>query len=195
MLSSSLVAETCHARPRISAPRTHGVVSDQWMAGARMARRSRIGKREIAWSARLLVTLGPAIWLVSHNAPAVAPITWALLGFFLFILPRSCRATKTDGTLCANNSNGLLGGCQVRKHKWQNAWRLIPLHWRPASARPDMVLIRRRSAALIGSAPPPAPRANAGLWGTPAAAVATIGTIVTTLSFVVSILAWQFPIK
>jgi hypothetical protein len=163
--------------------------------GSGMARGSRIGKREIAWFVRLLVTFGPAIWLVSLNAPVAAPITWALLGFFLLILPRSCRATKTDGTLCANNSNGLLGGYHVRKHKWQNAWRLIPLHWRPASARPDMVLVRRRSTAPIGSALPPPPRADPGLWGTPAAAVTTIVAIVTTLSFVVSILAWQFPIK
>jgi hypothetical protein len=159
-----------------------------------MARGSRRKKWNIARYVRLLITLGPAIWLASLNAPTAALVAWLLLGFFLFVFPRSCRATNKDGILCANNSYGLLGGCRVRAHKRQNAWRLIPLRWRPLSARPDVVLTRRRSTASTGSyAPPPPPAADPGLWGTTAASVATTGAIVTTLSFVVSILAWQFP--
>jgi hypothetical protein len=159
-----------------------------------MARRR--GLKQYAWPVRIIIAFGPSLWLLLKQAPlwVVAPV--AALGFFLFVLPRACRATTSDGRLCTNNANGILGGCHFRAHKKQNSWRLLPMSWRPPSARPDLIQVRRRREVPVGSPPPdPVPRSDPGLWGTPAAALTTIGTIVSAVSMVVSVLAWQLPVK
>lgn len=153
-------------------------------------------KKEIAWGARVLVTAIPPVWFVAHDAPDVLPISWVALGFILFIYPRWCRATKSDGSLCTNNSNGILGGCHIRKHKWENAWRIvIPVSWRPPNARPDIRLTRARSEVQVGSPPPPRPSSDPGLWGSPTAVVATVGGLSSFAAIIVSLLAWWYPVK
>jgi hypothetical protein len=36
-----------------------------------------------------------------------------------------CCAENRDGTFCRNNASGLLGGCQIIQHRWQNVKLLI----------------------------------------------------------------------
>ena len=150
-------------------------------------------KNRFTWAVKVLVTLGPTAWLLEDHAPVALPISWTLLGFFLFIFPRSCRATKsTDGRPCGLNAHGLLGACHFRSHKWQNAWRIVPASWRPPSARPDFFIERVRPALRSGS--PRTAQTDPGLWGTPAAVMTTLGSLGSVLSVAVSVLAWRFPI-
>ena len=53
------------------------------------------------------------------------------VGYFLFQAPLWCGAITRDGTLCRNNSSGLLIGCHLREHKWQKLkMAFIPKAWR-----------------------------------------------------------------
>jgi hypothetical protein len=148
-------------------------------------------KKKFFWICRLVVTFGPSAWFMAHQAPTFVPIAWSLLGIFLLMFPRSCRATKTDGSLCGNNAYGLLGGCHFQRHKLQNAYRIVPLKWRPASVRPDVRLTR--TTTISGTTPPPVAPNNPGLWGSPAAIVTTVGSLSSAAAVVVSLLAWWFP--
>lgn len=52
------------------------------------------------------------------------------LGYFLFQAPLWCGAITREGTLCRNNSSGLLIGCHLREHKWQKLrMAFIPKAW------------------------------------------------------------------
>lgn len=43
----------------------------------------------------------------------------------LFLAPMPCSARNRDGTLCRHNASGLLRGCWLEQHKWQNAKMLL----------------------------------------------------------------------
>jgi hypothetical protein len=45
--------------------------------------------------------------------------------FFLFQARVPCCAVNRDGTFCRNNAWGLLGGCQIVQHRWQNLKMII----------------------------------------------------------------------
>jgi hypothetical protein len=45
--------------------------------------------------------------------------------FFLFQAKVPCCAENRDSTFCRNNAWGLLGGCQIVQHRWQNVKLLI----------------------------------------------------------------------
>ena len=173
-----------------------------------MSRASKDATRQIVWMVRLCLLLLPAAWLWSRGAPTAVALFWMALVFFLLIIPRSCRAIKFDGTRCGNNANGLLGGCHLVNHKWQNFWRILPLDWRPVSARPDLILVQGRRrvgggapaapgppvSTTSGQASPPAGVAiGAGWWDTPGQILATVGTLTSVAGVLVSILAWRFP--
>ena len=85
--------------------------------------------------------------------------------YFLFQAPLWCGAITRDGTLCRNNSSGLLIGCHLREHKWQKLrMAFIPKAWREL---------------------------NRGLWATPREGVNTLaglGSAVSALAAVVMIL-------
>jgi hypothetical protein len=84
------------------------------------------GKRlakQISVAIRIVLASALPVWLAGKDAPDGVLLSTTCLGLFLFLMPRSCRATNRDGTLCSNNALGFLGGCHWRKHKWQNAWR------------------------------------------------------------------------
>lgn len=137
--------------------------------------RFRERKKKFFWFCLLLITFGRPTWLLTKDAPAVIPIAWSLLGIFLLMFPRSCRATNTDGTLCGNNAYGLLGGCHFQRHKRQNAWRIIPLRRRPVGVRADVQIVR--TTMVVGTRPPPVAPNDTGLWGTPTAVVTTVGSL------------------
>jgi hypothetical protein len=87
------------------------------------------------------------------------------LGYFLFQAPLWCGAITREGTLCRNNSSGLLIGCHLREHKWQKLkMTFVPKAWR---------------------------QLNRGLWATPREGVNTLaglGSAVSALAAVVMIL-------
>jgi hypothetical protein len=149
-------------------------------------------KDSVAWTIRILLTFGPAVVFMYYNATFYVVLAWVLLGAFLVMWPRSCRAVKGNGELCADNSHGLLGACRFRSHKWQNAWRFLPMRWRPLSARPDLRVLRAQVPLIARSKP--TPTADPGLWGNPSAVMTTIGSASSALAVVVSVLAWWFPV-
>ena len=85
--------------------------------------------------------------------------------YFLFQAPLWCGAVTREGTLCRNNSSGLLIGCHLREHKWQKLkMAFVPKAWREL---------------------------NRGLWVTPREGVNTLaglGSTVSALAAVVAIL-------
>jgi hypothetical protein len=148
-------------------------------------------KKRVAWTIRSALAGGPPLVVWAAGAPRFVPASFALLGFFLLLIPCRCRATNTDGTLCAENANGLLGACYRRAHKFQNAWRIVPLRRRPASVRPDLVVTRVRAVSQYGQ--PPAQPPDPGLWGSASAKVTTVGSLGSAVAVLVSIGAWLFP--
>jgi hypothetical protein len=93
----------------------------------------------------------------------------AALGYFLFQAPLWCGAMTREGTLCRNNSSGLLIGCHLREHKWQKLkMAFVPKAWR---------------------------QLNRGLWVTPREGVTTLaglGSVVSALAAVVAILIVRY---
>lgn len=85
--------------------------------------------------------------------------------YFLFQAPLWCGAVTRDGTLCRNNSSGVLIGCHLREHKFQKLkMAFVPKAWREL---------------------------NRGLWATPRDGVTTLsglGSAVSALAAVVAIL-------
>jgi hypothetical protein len=65
-------------------------------------------------------------WFVLHVGPIALEILSALaLVYFLFRAPVPCCAENRDGTFCRNNAKGIIGGCKIQQHKWQNFKMLI----------------------------------------------------------------------
>jgi hypothetical protein len=95
----------------------------------------------------------------------VLVLSVAALGYFLFQAPLWCGAITREGTLCRNNSSGLLIGCHLREHKWQKLkMAFVPKAWREL---------------------------NRGLWATPREGVNTLaglGSVVSALAAVVAVL-------
>jgi hypothetical protein len=85
--------------------------------------------------------------------------------YFLFQAPLWCGAVTREGTLCRNNSSGLLIGCHLREHKFQKLkMTFVPKAWREL---------------------------NRGLWATPREGVNTLaglGSAVSAFAAVVMIL-------
>jgi hypothetical protein len=80
--------------------------------------------------------------------------------FFLFQAPVWCCAVNRDGTLCRNNSSGLLLGCSKRQHKLQKLkMTFVPHAWR---------------------------QMNRGLWASPREGLTTLGAIIGLLSTLVA---------
>ncbi len=118
----------------------------------------------------LILAIGGWVGLVAGKflASAIAVIlilSVAALGYFLFQAPLWCGAITREGTLCRNNSSGLLIGCHLREHKWQKLkMTFVPKAWREL---------------------------NRGLWATPREGVNTLaglGSAVSALAAVVAIL-------
>lgn len=66
-------------------------------------------------------------WLNPQIGPAViAVLAGVSVFYFFFQVPRPCRAWKRQkGERCRNNAQGLLRGCWIQEHKWQNLWMLV----------------------------------------------------------------------
>jgi hypothetical protein len=81
--------------------------------------------------------------------------------YFLFLAPAWCCAVNRDGTLCRENSAGLLLGCYRRQHKFQRLKMVVVGHtWRQATR---------------------------GLWVTPKQTLATLGAVAGIISSIASV--------
>jgi hypothetical protein len=66
------------------------------------------------------------VWFVreaSYGLIAIVSVVASL--FFLFQAKVPCCAENRDGTFCRNNASGLLGGCHLMNHRWQNLKLMI----------------------------------------------------------------------
>jgi len=74
-----------------------------------------------------LLVLVLAGWFYTNIGPAPLALGSALvLLFTLFMAPMPCCAeTRTEGQYCRRNGTGILGGCYLKAHKWQNAKALV----------------------------------------------------------------------
>ena len=83
------------------------------------------------WGYLAFVILVTAWWTRSVGPLALLVLSLLVTGFFLFQAPVWCCAVNRDGTLCRNNSAGLLLGCSKRQHKWQKLrMTFVPHAWR-----------------------------------------------------------------
>ena len=62
---------------------------------------------------------------------ALIALSTAATAYFLFQVPNWCGAVNRNGTLCRDNSSGLLIGCYRRQHKWQKIKpTFVSQYWR-----------------------------------------------------------------
>lgn len=81
-------------------------------------------KRRIAryWGYILLVVLYFAWFRINADPVILIIMSLALVVYFLFQAPAPCCALNRDGvSFCKNNARGLLRGCHLEAHKWENA--------------------------------------------------------------------------
>jgi hypothetical protein len=110
----------------------------------------------------LAVALGG--WVTHSIIPVVILVmSVAAVGYFLFQAPLWCGSATRDGTLCRNNSLGLVIGCHLRQHKWQKLkMTVVPNKWREL---------------------------NRGLWVSPRQGVTTLSGVASVVSVLVSMVA------
>ncbi|WP_341720026.1 hypothetical protein QQG74_10095 [Micromonospora sp. FIMYZ51] len=108
------------------------------------------------WGYLAFIILVTAWWTRSVGPVALLVLSILVTGFFLLQAPVWCCAVNRDGTLCRNNSAGLLLGCSKRQHKWQKLrMTIVPHAWR---------------------------QMNRGLWASPREGLTTLGAIAGLLS-------------
>jgi hypothetical protein len=114
------------------------------------------------WGYLVLLLLITAWWTSAVGPLALVVLSVLVMVFFLFRAPVFCCAVNRDGSLCRNNSRGLLLGCSYRQHKLQKLkMTVVPHQWR----------------AL-----------NRGLWVSPKEGLATlvsVGGLVSTVTSLV----------
>jgi hypothetical protein len=112
------------------------------------------------WGYLLFVLLVTAWWSREVGPGLLIAMSTIVTLYFLFMAPLWCGAVTRNGTLCRNNSSGLLMGCHLREHKWQKIkFLFVPRLW---------------------------DRLNRGLWASPKEGLATIFVALSILSILVS---------
>lgn len=79
-------------------------------------------KRRVAryWGYILLIALFIG-WFFVHIDPIILGVLSLLIVIYtLFQAPVPCCAKTRDYEYCRNNASGLLRGCHLEAHKWQN---------------------------------------------------------------------------
>lgn len=77
------------------------------------------------WGYILIVVLFLA-WFQFHAGAIVLEIMSLLIvSYCLLQAPVPCCARTREGEFCRNNAEGLLRGCHLEAHKWQNVRMLV----------------------------------------------------------------------
>lgn len=87
----------------------------------------------------------------------------AAFSYFIFWVPVWCGALNRNGQFCRNNSAGIMLGCRLREHKFQKI---------------KATFYRGRWKAL-----------NSGLWVSPSAVLATVGSLIAIVTVLATLLA------
>ena len=77
------------------------------------------------WGYLLLPIIAWAWYFTNIGVGPLAALSGAALGYFLVQARVPCCATIRSGEYCRNNATGLLGGCHLRQHRWQNIKMLL----------------------------------------------------------------------
>ena len=107
-------------------------------------------KKKLAkyWGYLLLIALVLG-WFYRQLDPAVLGILSGLVIIYcLFQAPVPCCAKTREDEFCRNNASGLLSGCHLKQHKWQNIKMLVQQHAWAEFARGTFRRIGGHAAAL-----------------------------------------------
>ena len=160
------------------------------MAGR--GRRKGAGKRQ----ARLLELFVSPLWLLlifvvwnsGASLKAVALTSGAAAVYYLFFVPRTCGALRSDGKkFCKEDGRGFLVGCGRMAHLSWNLRKYFAAgrrQRRVASAPGRTDGSQGPGNAAVGSISPKFPKSEL---------LAGFEAAVATLSLIVTILAWVFP--
>lgn len=77
------------------------------------------------WGYLLLIPLYLGWFKYGFDPGVLAGISGLAVLYGLFLAPVPCCALNRDGTLCRRNAKGLMRGCHLEQHKWQNAKMLV----------------------------------------------------------------------
>jgi hypothetical protein len=77
------------------------------------------------WGYLLLPALYWAWFVGDVGYGPLALLSTIAAGYFLLQAKVPCCAENRDLTFCRNNARGLLGGCHIVQHRWQNLKMLI----------------------------------------------------------------------
>lgn len=111
-----------------------------------------------SWGYIIIAFLIAGSLYTSLGATTIAIGSSLAFVYCLFQAPMWCCAENRNGTLCRENSNGLLLGCWRRQHKWQKL--------RMAMSRQSWAKLVRRTFSGIGGQ---------------AAALSAIGTLISAV--------------
>jgi hypothetical protein len=162
---------------------------------AKSGRRS--GGRKNKQYARLIELLISPLWILllfvvwrsEASSRTVALASAAVAVYYLFFVPRTCGALRSDDTtFCQKDGRGFLIGCGLISHAQWNLRKYFPGGRKPR---------RRVVAGPRGGGPRGAANSSDADFPGPGKRVtevlAGLESIVAILSLIVSILAWQFP--
>ncbi|MGR6316500.1 hypothetical protein Q2K19_10555 [Micromonospora soli] len=101
------------------------------------------------WGYLAFILLISGLWTRSMGPAALILLSGLVTFYFLLQAPLWCAAINRDGTLCRNNSSGLLLGCRHRQHKFQKLkMRFVPQGW--ARMNRDLWTSPRQGLATLG---------------------------------------------
>jgi len=99
------------------------------------------------WGYLLLVVLYLGWFEFGFDPWMLAALSGLVVLYGLFRAPVPCCAPGREG-LCRNNAKGLLRGCWIRQHRWQNAKMLVQRQSWAQWARSTFRSIGGNAAAL-----------------------------------------------
>lgn len=115
------------------------------------------------WGYLLLIPLYLGWFQFGWDPLPLGVLSGFIVLYFLFQAPVPCSAYNRDGeTFCRNNAKGLLRGCSIKQHKWQNL----------------MVLIRRDSWAQFARGVLRGFAGNAAAFGALAGLLSVVATLI-----------------
>lgn len=111
-------------------------------------------KRKIAkyWGYILVVVLYFAWFHFDVSPGYLIAISLLILTYSLFQAPVPCCAQTRENELCRNNAVGLLRGCHLESHKWQNARMLADRQYWSRAASGIFSALSGKAAAVSAAA-------------------------------------------
>lgn len=77
------------------------------------------------WGYLLFIPLYLGWFKLGWDPTLLAALSGLIVLYGLFQAPVPCCAITREGLLCRRNAKGLLRGCHLEQHRWQNARLLV----------------------------------------------------------------------